>query len=268
MQHRAVDGELAMRPAAAPGHSNGAAGAPHVLLLVCAWLDTKKESAAMQTGLCEQLAASVQHVGVSEHTARSEYFPSLLAQQPNLRRLLKRLLAHGHVTVAFLYDVIRGAQPHVHGITHVVLSGGNYNHDKVPSHQLHAVLSSLPRVPAFGICFGFQLLARQHLGATMHKMEVNADGPRDVRALAANMGAPIEAGDAGEAFFHHKNQVMIDWPGGARQPGIAAVGGFTVAWDGYRVVALSSSAHRLHGVQWHPERHDDTWAAVAAFLAS
>ena len=66
-------------------------------------------------------------------------------------------------------------------------------------------------VPLFGICFGFQLLARKFLGAPVGKADREYDERTDISARFAGLDGTVvlHAGTKTDACFHHKNAVTL-----------------------------------------------------------
>jgi GMP synthase (glutamine-hydrolysing) len=97
-------------------------------------------------------------------------------------------------------------------------------------------------VPVFGMCYGFQAMARA-LGGT-----VDRTGAREYGKTDATIAAP------GSTLFDGQPSTQVVWMSHGdsvtEAPAGAAV---TASTAGTPVAAIEDDARRLYGVQWHPE---------------
>lgn len=133
----------------------------------------------------------------------------------------------------------------------IVLSGGPSSVYEEGSPDLQPGIIELG-IPVFGICYGFQLMAK-HLGG-----EVGKTGLREYGATTAHVkpdSSPLFAGQPLEqtTWMSHGDQVQKAPPG------------FDVlaSTDATAVAAFGSLERKMFGVQWHPEvKHSDHGQAV------
>lgn len=133
----------------------------------------------------------------------------------------------------------------------IVLSGGPSSVYDEGSPDLQPGIMDLG-IPVFGICYGFQLMAK-HLGG-----EVGKTGLREYGATTARVqpdAGPLFAGQPKEqtTWMSHGDQVEKAPPG------------FEVlaSTDATAVAAFGSLELKMFGVQWHPEvKHSDHGQAV------
>ena len=133
----------------------------------------------------------------------------------------------------------------------IVLSGGPASVYEPGSPDLQPGILDLG-IPVFGICYGFQLMAK-HLGGTVGKT-----GLREYGATTAKISAdetPLFAGQPEQqtTWMSHGDQVEQAPPG------------FTVlaSTDTTAVAAFGSAEKKMFGVQWHPEvKHTEHGQAV------
>ena len=123
----------------------------------------------------------------------------------------------------------------------LVLSGGPSSVYEEGSPDLQPGLLDLG-IPVFGICYGFQLMAK-HLGG-----EVGKTGLREYGATPATVSAdasPLFAGQpaAQTTWMSHGDQVKSAPPGFDVLASTAAT----------EVAAFGSMEKKMFGVQWHPE---------------
>jgi len=133
----------------------------------------------------------------------------------------------------------------------IVLSGGPSSVYEVGSPDLQPGILELG-VPVFGICYGFQLMAK-HLGG-----EVGKTGLREYGATTAsitNQETPLFAGQPSEqtTWMSHGDQVQ------SAPPGFEVL----ASTDATQVAAFGSLERKMFGVQWHPEvKHSPHGQAV------
>ena len=122
----------------------------------------------------------------------------------------------------------------------IVLSGGPSSVYEPGAPTLDAGILELG-IPVFGICYGFQAMARA-LGGT-----VAQTGGREYGATAMHVVAehPLVAGQPADqtVWMSHGDQVAT------------APAGFEIvaSTDATPVAAFANDERRLYGVQWHPE---------------
>jgi GMP synthase (glutamine-hydrolysing) len=132
----------------------------------------------------------------------------------------------------------------------IVLSGGPSSVYEPGSPDLDPGILQLG-VPTLGICYGFQIMAKQ-LGGEVAKTGRREYGSTQVRVSHAGSfltGQPVEQ----VAWMSHGDSV------------VQAPEGFEVlaSTDDTPVAAFGSDERRLYGVQWHPEvRHSAHGQAV------
>ena len=133
----------------------------------------------------------------------------------------------------------------------IVLSGGPSSVYDEGSPALPAGILEMG-IPVFGICYGFQAMARE-LGG-----EVGKTGLREYGATTATVNpsaSPLFAGQPTEqnTWMSHGDQVV------AAPPGFEVLASTSAT----AVAAFGSMERRMFGVQWHPEvRHSDHGQAV------
>jgi len=133
----------------------------------------------------------------------------------------------------------------------IVLSGGPSSVYEEGSPDLQPGILELG-VPVFGICYGFQLMAK-HLGG-----EVGKTGLREYGATTAsitNQETPLFAGQPSTqtTWMSHGDQVQ------SAPPGFEVL----AATDATAVAAFGSLERQMFGVQWHPEvKHSEHGQAV------
>lgn len=128
----------------------------------------------------------------------------------------------------------------------IVLSGGPASVYADEAPNLDPEILQLG-IPVFGICYGFQQLAKQ-LGG-----EVSPTGLREYGSTKANVTDAADALLAGQpaeqtVWMSHGDQVT------------AAPEGFAVlaSTDKTGIAAFGSAEQKIYGVQWHPEvKHSD-----------
>ncbi|WP_375405580.1 glutamine-hydrolyzing GMP synthase [uncultured Amnibacterium sp.] len=130
----------------------------------------------------------------------------------------------------------------------IVLSGGPSSVYEEGAPSLDPGILELG-VPVLGICYGFQVMAKQ-LGGTVAQTGRREYGSTAVRLAdgASSEGAPLVAGQPGDqvVWMSHGDSVS------------EAPKGFQVlaSSDSTPVAAFASDERRMYGVQWHPEvRH-------------
>lgn len=125
----------------------------------------------------------------------------------------------------------------------IVLSGGPSSVYEEGSPDLDEGILELG-VPTLGICYGFQVMARQ-LGGEVAKTGAREYGSTEVRLVGGTDGGTLLAEQPIEqtAWMSHGDSV------------VKAPEGFEVlaASDSTPVAAFASDERRLYGVQWHPE---------------
>jgi len=133
----------------------------------------------------------------------------------------------------------------------IILSGGPSSVYDEGSPDVQPGIMDLG-IPVFGICYGFQLMAK-HLGG-----EVGKTGLREYGATAATIqpnAGPLFAGQPPEqtTWMSHGDQVEKAPPGFEV---LASTGATAVA-------AFGSLERKMFGVQWHPEvKHSEHGQAV------
>ena len=133
----------------------------------------------------------------------------------------------------------------------IVLSGGPSSVYEEGSPDLQPGILELG-VPVFGICYGFQLMAK-HLGG-----EVGKTGLREYGATTAsitNQETPLFTGQPSEqtTWMSHGDQVQ------SAPPGFEVL----ASTDATQVAAFGSLERKMFGVQWHPEvKHSPHGQAV------
>ncbi|HLU64511.1 MAG TPA: glutamine-hydrolyzing GMP synthase [Protaetiibacter sp.] len=125
----------------------------------------------------------------------------------------------------------------------IVLSGGPSSVYEPGSPELDAGILELG-VPTLGICYGFQVMARQ-LGGEVAKTGAREYGSTEVRLVGGTDGGVLLAEQPIEqtAWMSHGDAV------------VKAPEGFEVlaASDSTPVAAFADDTRKLYGVQWHPE---------------
>ncbi|MBN9150800.1 MAG: glutamine-hydrolyzing GMP synthase [Micrococcales bacterium] len=123
----------------------------------------------------------------------------------------------------------------------VILSGGPSSVYEAGSPEFDSGILELG-VPILGICYGFQMMAKQ-LGGEVARTGLREYGATDVRL--AGDGGTLMSGQptAQTAWMSHGDSVA------------AAPDGFTVlaSTTSTPVAAFASDERKLYGVQWHPE---------------
>lgn len=102
-------------------------------------------------------------------------------------------------------------------------------------------------LPVFGICYGFQVLARS-LGGEVAKTGLREYGATQVEILKGGGEILAEQPDRQQVWMSHGDQV------------VAAPEGFEVyaATSATGIAAFGSEQQKIYGVQWHPEvKHSD-----------
>ena len=133
----------------------------------------------------------------------------------------------------------------------IVLSGGPSSVYEEGSPSLSPGLLELG-VPVFGICYGFQVMARE-LGG-----EVGKTGLREYGATAASVkpdAGPLFAGQPADqtTWMSHGDQVQ------SAPPGFEVL----ASTEATTVAAFGSPEKKMYGVQWHPEvKHSEHGQAV------
>ena len=133
----------------------------------------------------------------------------------------------------------------------IVLSGGPSSVYEEGSPSLSPGILDLG-VPVFGICYGFQVMARE-LGG-----EVGKTGLREYGATAASVkpdAGPLFAGQpSGQTtWMSHGDQVQ------SAPPGFEVL----ASTEATTVAAFGSPEKKMYGVQWHPEvKHSEHGQAV------
>ncbi len=123
----------------------------------------------------------------------------------------------------------------------VILSGGPSSVYEAGSPAFDASILELG-VPVLGICYGFQMMAKQ-LGGEVARTGLREYGATDVQ-LAGDGGTLMSGQPATQtAWMSHGDSVS------------AAPDGFTVlaSTTSTPVAAFASDERKLYGVQWHPE---------------
>jgi GMP synthase (glutamine-hydrolysing) len=125
----------------------------------------------------------------------------------------------------------------------IILSGGPSSVYADGAPQLGAELFRAG-VPTFGICYGYQVMARA-LGGVVDKTNTREYGRTGMALAPTGTGSTLFTGtDAAQSvWMSHGDSV------------VAAPEGFTVtaATDGTPVAAFENDELRLYGVQYHPE---------------
>jgi len=133
----------------------------------------------------------------------------------------------------------------------IVLSGGPSSVYDEGSPDLQPGIMDLG-IPVFGICYGFQLMAK-HLGG-----EVGKTGLREYGATTASVSpdaSPLFAGQPVQqtTWMSHGDQVQ------SAPPGFEVL----ASTDATAVAAFGSLERKMFGVQWHPEvKHSEHGQAV------
>jgi len=133
----------------------------------------------------------------------------------------------------------------------IVLSGGPSSVYEEGSPSLSPGILDLG-VPVFGICYGFQVMARE-LGG-----EVGKTGLREYGATAAWVkpdAGPLFAGQPSDqtTWMSHGDQVQ------SAPPGFEVL----ASTEATTVAAFGSPEKKMYGVQWHPEvKHSEHGQAV------
>jgi GMP synthase (glutamine-hydrolysing) len=128
----------------------------------------------------------------------------------------------------------------------IVLSGGPSSVYEEGAPSLDEGILELG-VPVLGICYGFQVMAKQ-LGGTVAHTGNREYGSTAVRLASGADDAPLVAGqpDAQVVWMSHGDSVS-EAPEGFR---------VLASSESTPVAAFASDERRLYGVQWHPEvRH-------------
>lgn len=172
----------------------------------------------------------------------SEHGPVLVVDfGAQYAQLIARRVREANVYSEIVPHTITAAEMTERKPAAVILSGGPSSVYEAGSPGLDAGILELG-VPVLGICYGFQVMAKQ-LGGEVSRTGQREYGATDV-ALTGESG-PLLAGQplAQVAWMSHGDSVS------------AAPAGFTVlASSGSTpVAAFANDERKLYGVQWHPE---------------
>ncbi len=133
----------------------------------------------------------------------------------------------------------------------IILSGGPASVYEEGSPALsHGILDL--GIPVLGICYGFQIMARE-LGGTVGKTGLREYGA--TRAQVSSLASELFAGqpETQTTWMSHGDQVQ------AAPPGFEVL----ASTDATTVAAFGSPERKIFGVQWHPEvKHSDHGQAV------
>ena len=126
----------------------------------------------------------------------------------------------------------------------IVLSGGPSSVYEDGAPDLDPGILELG-VPTLGICYGFQVMARQ-LGGEVAKTGAREYGSTEVRLAGG--------GEGGSSLLADQPAEQIAWMSHGDSV-VRAPEGFEVlaSSDSTPVAAFASDERRLYGVQWHPE---------------
>jgi GMP synthase (glutamine-hydrolysing) len=159
-------------------------------------------------------------------------------------QLIARRVREANVYSEIVPHSISAAEVAARNPVGLVLSGGPSSVYEEGAPDLDAGILDLG-VPVLGICYGFQVMAKQ-LGGEVARTGQREYGSTDV-TVAAGGGALLDGQpDAQTVWMSHGDAVST------------APAGFDVLATSAStpVAAFASDARRLYGVQWHPEvRH-------------
>jgi len=159
-------------------------------------------------------------------------------------QLIARRVREANVYSEIVPHSISAAEVAARNPVGLVLSGGPSSVYEEGAPDLDAGILDLG-VPVLGICYGFQVMAKQ-LGGEVARTGQREYGSTDV-TVAAGGGALLDGQpDAQTVWMSHGDAVRT------------APAGFDVLATSAStpVAAFASDARRLYGVQWHPEvRH-------------
>ncbi|MFC5502841.1 glutamine-hydrolyzing GMP synthase [Lysinimonas soli] len=180
--------------------------------------------------------------GAAAAAAGSEAHPVLVVDfGAQYAQLIARRVREAGVYSEIVPHTISAAEVAAKNPAGIVLSGGPSSVYEPGSPDLdHGVLQL--GIPTLGICYGFQVMARQ-LGGEVAKTGAREYGSTGVRLTAP--GGVLLSGQPEEqtAWMSHGDSV------------VKAPEGFDVlaASESTPVAAFASDARKLYGVQWHPE---------------
>jgi len=156
-------------------------------------------------------------------------------------QLIARRVREAHVYSEIVPHTISAAEVAARNPSGIVLSGGPSSVYEPGSPDLDPGILELG-VPVLGICYGFQVMARQ-LGGEVANTGLREYGATDMTVTGG--GGALLAGqpDAQTVWMSHGDSV-------SRAPE-----GFEVlaSSESTPVAAFASDERRLYGVQWHPE---------------
>ncbi|MEO6942441.1 MAG: glutamine-hydrolyzing GMP synthase [Terrimesophilobacter sp.] len=172
----------------------------------------------------------------------SEHGPVLVVDfGAQYAQLIARRVREAHVYSEIVPHTITAAEIAERQPAAVILSGGPSSVYEAGSPDLDPGILELG-VPVLGICYGFQIMAKQ-LGGTVAHTGRSEYGATEV-TLTGEYG-PLLAGQpaAQTAWMSHGDSVS------------EAPAGFAVLASSAStpVAAFANDARRLYGVQWHPE---------------
>jgi GMP synthase (glutamine-hydrolysing) len=156
-------------------------------------------------------------------------------------QLIARRVREAGVYSEIVPHTITAAEVAARGPVGIVLSGGPSSVYEPGSPSLDPGILELD-VPVLGICYGFQVMARQLGGEVAHTGQ-REYGATDVRVTGD--GGALLAGQP-----HDQTVWMSHGDSVSRAPE-----GFDVlaSTDSTPVAAFASDERRMYGVQWHPE---------------
>ncbi|OBJ73013.1 glutamine-hydrolyzing GMP synthase [Mycobacterium sp. 1274756.6] len=156
-------------------------------------------------------------------------YAQLIARRIREARVFSEVIAHSTPV-----EEIKARDPRA-----IVLSGGPASVYSEGAPQLDPALFELG-VPVFGICYGFQAMARA-LGGTVERTGGSEYGRTEMRVLGGELHSGLT--EIQQVWMSHGDAVT------------AAPAGFEVvaATAGAPVAAFEDRARRLAGVQYHPE---------------
>jgi GMP synthase (glutamine-hydrolysing) len=178
-------------------------------------------------------------------TSGSEAHPVLVVDfGAQYAQLIARRVREAGVYSEIVPHTITAAEVAAKNPSGIVLSGGPSSVYEEGSPDLDPGVLQLG-VPTLGICYGFQVMARQ-LGG-----EVAPTGIREYGSTAVRLSTP--GGDGG-TFLSGQPDEQNAWMSHGDSV-VKAPEGFDVlaSSDSTPVAAFASDARKLYGVQWHPE---------------
>ncbi|MCL1841336.1 MAG: glutamine-hydrolyzing GMP synthase, partial [Propionibacteriaceae bacterium] len=153
-------------------------------------------------------------------------------------QLIARRVREAHVYSEIVPHTLSAADIIARQPAAVILSGGPASVYAPGAPQVDAALFRAG-IPVFGICYGFQAMARA-LGGTVERTGLSEFGRTPL-----HLSAPSGADEPSElSVWMSHGDAVTEAPAGFTP---------TASSAGAPVAAFEDVAHRLAGVQWHPE---------------